>query len=122
MSGEAQAALGPLDEARTRFQLLADAGNRGAAQKASVCLTERADALLDLGRLDEAAAAYEEAIKLAQQRGDPRDVAVGRFQLGTVRLLQSRYPEALRLTTRPARPSSGWASRRVSPRPGTRWA
>ena len=94
-SGEAQAALVPLDEARTRFQRLADAGNPDAARMASVCLTDRADALLDLGRLDEAAAAYEEAIELAKQRGDPRQVAVGRFQLGTVRLLQRRYPEAL---------------------------
>ena len=48
-----------------------------------------------LGRLDEAAAAYEEAIQLAEQHGDPRQAAVGRFQLGTVRLLQRRYPEAL---------------------------
>ena len=31
-SGEAQAALGPLDEARTRFQSLADAGDRNAVQ------------------------------------------------------------------------------------------
>ena len=95
MSGEAQAALGPLDEARARFLLLAEAGNRSAVRMAATCLTERADALTALGRLDEAAAAYEEAIELAQQRGDPRDAAVGRFQLGTVRLLQSRYAEAL---------------------------
>ncbi len=94
-NGEAQAALGPLDEARTRFQRLADAGNRGAARMASACLSDRADALQALGRLDKAAAAYEEAIELAQQRGDPRSVAADRFQLGTVRLGQSRYPEAL---------------------------
>ena len=31
-SGEAQAALGPLDEARTRFQRLAEAGDRSAVQ------------------------------------------------------------------------------------------
>jgi tetratricopeptide (TPR) repeat protein len=31
---------------------------------ASACLTDRADALTALGRLDEAAEAYEEAIKL----------------------------------------------------------
>jgi len=94
-SGEAQAALGPLDEARARFQQLADAGNRSAARMASVCLTDRADALQALGRLDEAAAANAEAILLAEQRGDPRDAAVARFQLGTVRYLQRRYPEAL---------------------------
>jgi tetratricopeptide (TPR) repeat protein len=95
MSGEAQAALGPVDEARSQFQRLADAGNRDASRMASVCLTQRADALRHLGRLDEAAAASEEAIRLVKQRGDPRSAAVDRFQLGTVRYLQRRYPEAL---------------------------
>ncbi len=62
---------------------------------ASVCFTEQGDCLRDLGRLDEAAAAYEEAIRRAEQLGDDRDVAVGKVQLGTVRLQQRRYPEAL---------------------------
>ena len=95
-SGEAQAALGPLDEARARFQRLADAGNRDASRMASVCLADRADSLRNLGRLDEAAATYEESIAFSEQQSDPRMAAVGRGQLGTVRLLQSRYPEALR--------------------------
>ncbi len=51
--------------------------------------------LLDLGRLDEAAAAYEESIRRAEQLGDDREVAVGKGQLGTVRMHQRRYPEAL---------------------------
>ncbi|MGC1721149.1 MAG: tetratricopeptide repeat protein, partial [Isosphaeraceae bacterium] len=93
-SGEAPAALGPLDEARARFQLLAEAGDRSAVRMVSTCLAVQADALRALGRLDEAAATYEEAIELAQQRGDPRDVAIGRSQLGTVRLLQRRYGDA----------------------------
>ena len=62
---------------------------------ASVCFTEQGDCLRDLGRLDEAAAAYEEGIRRAEQLGDDRQVAVGKGQLGTVRLLQRRYPEAL---------------------------
>ena len=49
-SGEALAALGPLDEARARFQLLAEAGDRSAVRMASVCLTERADALSNYPR------------------------------------------------------------------------
>ena len=61
---------------------------------ASVCLTERADALLALGRLDDAASTYEEATT-GEQSGDRRQAAVGRGQLGSVRLLQGRYPEAL---------------------------
>jgi tetratricopeptide (TPR) repeat protein len=95
VSGEAQAALGPLDEARARFQLLAEAANRSAVRMASVCLTDRAVALRNLGRLDEAAAAYEEAIELAEESGDARQAAVGRGQLGTVRLSQRRYGDAL---------------------------
>jgi tetratricopeptide (TPR) repeat protein len=96
MSGEAQAALGPLDEARTRFQRLADVGNKPAARMASACLTDRADALRALGRLDEAAAGYEEAIKLDEAQGDMRGAAVDRFQLGTVRRRQRRYQDAIR--------------------------
>jgi tetratricopeptide (TPR) repeat protein len=94
-SGDAQAALGPLDEARARFQRLADAGNREASVMASYCLTDRAKALCELGRLDEAAMAFEEAIKRAEGRGDSRSDAVNRLELGTVRLLQRRYSEAL---------------------------
>jgi tetratricopeptide (TPR) repeat protein len=95
MGGAAEAALTPIAEARRRFQRLAEAGNQDAARMASVCLTESGDCLRNLGRLDEAAAAYEAAIGLAEQRGDPRDVATNKGQLGTVRMLQRRYPEAL---------------------------
>jgi tetratricopeptide (TPR) repeat protein len=61
----------------------------------SACLTEQGDCLCNLGRLDAAAAAYEEAIGRAEQRGDDRSIAVGKTQLGAVRLQQRRYPEAL---------------------------
>ncbi|MBI2926926.1 MAG: tetratricopeptide repeat protein [Verrucomicrobia bacterium] len=94
-SGDPQSALTPLAEARLRFQKLADAGNQSAARMASASLTERADCLCDLRQLDPAAAAYEEAMKLDEQRGDLRDVATGKFQLGTVRMLQRRYADAL---------------------------
>jgi tetratricopeptide (TPR) repeat protein len=93
-SGEAQAALGPLDEARMRFQHLADAGSENAARMASVCLTNRADSLLALGRLDESAAAYEERVSLGEAQGDSRGAAVGGFNLGLVRLLQRRFGDA----------------------------
>jgi tetratricopeptide (TPR) repeat protein len=62
---------------------------------ASVSLGDRADCLRDLGQLDQAAAAYEEALKLHEKRGDLRNVATGKGQLGTVRMLQRRYAEAL---------------------------
>jgi tetratricopeptide (TPR) repeat protein len=94
-AGDGASALPPLREAQERFQRLADAGDRVAARMVSVAITESGDSLQTLGRLDEAALAYEESIKLDERRGTTRDVAVGKGQLGTVRLLQQRYPEAL---------------------------
>jgi tetratricopeptide (TPR) repeat protein len=95
MGGAAQAALETLAEARRRFTTLADAGNASAARMASACLTETGDCLQDIGRLDEAATAYEEAIELAESLDDDRQVAIGKGQLGTVRMLQGRHAEAL---------------------------
>jgi tetratricopeptide (TPR) repeat protein len=94
-SGASAAALESLGGARRRFEALAMAGGKGAAPMASGCLSESADCLLDLGRLDEAADLYEEAARLDAERGDRRDVAVNKGQLGTVRMLQRRYSEAL---------------------------
>jgi tetratricopeptide (TPR) repeat protein len=62
----------------------------------SACLTEQGDCLRHLGRLDEAASAYEKAIALGEQQGDDRGVAVRKGQLGTVYMFQRRYPEALK--------------------------
>jgi tetratricopeptide (TPR) repeat protein len=94
--GAAEAALAPLGEAQQRFQALADAGDTDAARMASVAITESATCLKDLGRLDEAAASYEEAIEQAEKRDDRREVAVNKGNLGTVRRRQGRYDEALR--------------------------
>ena len=94
MGGNASAALKPLDEARKRFQMLADAGNEAPLME-NVCLTERADCLTDLGRLDEAAAAYEDAGQQGRERSHPRSVAINKVQLARVRILQRKYAEAL---------------------------
>ncbi len=93
--GAAEAALEPLAEAQRRFQRLADTGDANAARGTSVAITESADCLTDLGRLDEAATRYEEAIRRFEKLGDRRWVAVNKGQLGHVRLLQARYAEAL---------------------------
>ncbi len=93
--GSAEAALQPLTEAQQRFQTLADAGNTTAEGMASVAIVDYGDSLKDLGRLDEAAAAYEDAIQRAENLNDKRQIAVNKTQLGTVRLLQQRYDEAL---------------------------
>ena len=95
MGGAAEAALAPLSKAQGRFQVLADAGNINSAIMASAAIIDTADCLTDLGRLDEAAAAYQEAIGRAEKLDNRRQVSVGKAQLGTVRLLQKRYQEAL---------------------------
>ena len=94
-SGKAEAGLAGLAEARRLFTRLAEAGDTNAARMASVCLMASGDCLRALGRLEEAATAYAEAIRLGEERGDRRDVAVGKGRLGTVRLLQRDYPAAL---------------------------
>jgi tetratricopeptide (TPR) repeat protein len=96
MSGGAQQALPLLQEASRRFEAFAhQKPGVGAEQMASASLTEQADCLRDLGGYDAAAAAYEVAIRRDEQQGDQRGVAVGKAQLGTVRLQQQRYAEAL---------------------------
>jgi tetratricopeptide (TPR) repeat protein len=99
MGGAAEAALVPLAEAQRRFQELADAGNPAAERMAAVTFTETGDCLAALGRLEEAARAYEERIRRALGLEDHRGAAVGKFQLGTVRLRQKRYKEALDIYT-----------------------
>ena len=62
---------------------------------ASASIAQTGNCLLDLGRLGEAATAYEEAIRRSKALGRERDVAMVQFQLGTVRLFQRLFPEAL---------------------------
>ena len=95
--GGAEQALPLLDEARELFEAVEQSRpGCGAARMASACFTDKATALLpSWAASTSAAAAYEEAIRRDQQRGDARDVAVGKDQLGTVRMRQRRYPEAL---------------------------
>lgn len=93
--GDAEGALQPLTEAQQRFQRLADRGDTDAKRMASVAIVDYGDCLRDLGRLAEAAAAYEEAIQRAEHLDDQRQIAVNKNQLGTVRLLQRRYDQAL---------------------------
>ncbi len=96
-TGGPEQSLPLLDEARKRFEAVnRDRPSRAAERMASACWTERGACLLDLDRLDEAATAYEEGIRLDEKLGDDRGVAVGKLQLGTVRKDQRRYPEALK--------------------------
>ena len=87
----AATALTYLQDARQRFQGLS------AAVMATAALTESADCLAVLGRYQEAANAYQQAINEADSLGNHRSVAVGKGQLGAVRFEQKQYSEALRL-------------------------
>ena len=95
-AGGPEQSLPLLDEARQRFEAITKEGpGEGADRMASVCIAERGDCLLGLGRLDQAAAAYEDSIRRGAQIEDARQVAYAKGQLGSVRLLQRRYSEAL---------------------------
>jgi tetratricopeptide (TPR) repeat protein len=94
--GDARRALLYIDEAQGRFEAIARArSNPEADGMTSACLTEKGDCLVRLGRLEEAAAAYEDGNRRDEQRGAERDLAVGKVQLGSVRLSQGHYREAL---------------------------
>jgi len=94
--GGAQQALPLLQEAGRRMEAFANTNkNNAAARMASVCLGAQGNCLRSLGRYDAAAANYEESIRRAEQRGDQREVAVSKGELGTIRLYQQRYAEAL---------------------------
>jgi tetratricopeptide (TPR) repeat protein len=98
--GSAEEALLLLDEARERFEAIEQLRQSGAAAgMASVCLTEQGNCFRDLGRLAEAAVAYEQAIRRGEDRGDKRSVAVGKVQLQSVRRQQGRYAEPLKAYT-----------------------
>jgi tetratricopeptide (TPR) repeat protein len=94
-SGDSYKAIGKIEEAYQRFHVMGEKGNKSAARMASGSLTEKGDCLLNLGRLDEAASAYQEGIKISESLNDIRGAAVGRGQLGTVRMVQGRHQEAL---------------------------
>jgi len=95
-AGGSEQALPLLDEARQRFEtVVQERASKAAEGMASACITGQADCLCALGRLDEAAATYEEAICLDEKRGADREVAVGKGNLGNVRINQRRYQEAL---------------------------
>jgi len=93
MGGAASAALQPLSEAQRRCEIIE------AEHLASVALTESGDCLRNLGQLDAAAIAYQEAIQRFKKLDDKRQIATNKFQFGSVRLLQQRYAEALSIYT-----------------------
>ncbi len=90
--GQAALALDLSVEAQRLFEELDSAR---AAREAAAALTEQANCLRELGRLDKAIETYEESIKRAEKLKAFRQVAVGKGQLATVRLEQDKYAEAV---------------------------
>jgi tetratricopeptide (TPR) repeat protein len=93
-AGGAEQALPLAQEAGRRFEAFGKQCH-GAERMASVCLTEQGDCLRRLGRYEAAAAAYEESLRLAEQRGAQRDVAAAKLKLGSVWLEKKRLADAL---------------------------
>jgi tetratricopeptide (TPR) repeat protein len=91
LSGDSEAALPHVEKGRLRFERLSE------PRMACVAITGKADCLRDLGRYDEAAKAYEQAVRIDEELHDRRSAAVDKGQLATVRLLQKKYSEALAL-------------------------
>jgi tetratricopeptide (TPR) repeat protein len=86
-----------LDEARQRFEKLSenvplDANAEGML---AIYFAVKGDSLYDLDRFEQAAEAYEEALRRSDRFGDERQVAAVKIGLGNVRLGQRRYGEAL---------------------------
>lgn len=96
-AGRSDQALPFLDEALARFENIPeDRVGNVAKGMAAVCYARRGQCLGELRRLEEAAAAYEESIRRAEELGAERDIAVRKANLGTIRLMQRRYEEALK--------------------------
>ena len=89
--GQADGALDLFIKAQKLSELMGERGER----MTSISLTNQADSLQALGRLDEAVDKYEEAIEQSEKHKDFRGVAVGKGNLATVRRKQEKYAEAL---------------------------
>ena len=97
-AGGAEQALTLLGEAQKRFDTIAQQQAHDEAERmACTCLGERGGCLIARGRFDEAASVLEESIRRATKAGHARQVAVAKDRLGTVRLKQLRYQDALQL-------------------------
>lgn len=91
LGGQAAPALELSMIAQRLFEGLGERGERMAA----VTLTEQADCLAVLGRLDEAIAKYEARIKCGDKMVDFHGVAVSKAQLAAVLYIQGKYVKAL---------------------------
>lgn len=95
-AGGSEKALPLLEVALKRFESIEQERDNDSAKMMVVrCFEEFGKSLFSLGRLDEAATAFDKTIERAKQLGDDREVAIGKTCLANVRLKQRRYQEAL---------------------------
>lgn len=90
-TGQATAALDCLNRAQHLFE---DTGQQGEYM-VQTCLTEQADCLKNLGRLEEAIVLYENSIAQTQTLEDLRSTAVVRGKLANTLLIQGFYGKAI---------------------------
>lgn len=90
-AGQAAPALELFIEAQRLFEEYGGEDQRMAV----VVLARQADCLNTLGRLDEAAEKYNQAIERSEKQDDLRQIAAAKGQLATVRQYQKRYAEAV---------------------------
>ncbi|MGC1377410.1 MAG: tetratricopeptide repeat protein [Anaerolineales bacterium] len=90
-AGQAATALELYNETLRLFEALGERGEH----MASVALAEQADCLTALGRLDDAAEKYQEAIERDEKAERLRDVAVGKWNRADVLRMQGKYADAL---------------------------
>ncbi|MGR3294306.1 MAG: tetratricopeptide repeat protein [Candidatus Scalindua sp.] len=97
VGGAFEDALKSINAAHKGFRLLVGkADSNAVGNMVSASLARKGECLLDLGRLEESAAAYEESIHVAEELKSERHIAVGKGQLGTVRFSQGRYEDAIK--------------------------
>lgn len=111
-------ALAHLERAKQRFEALPGAGAARARHMVALAADESGQCQTQLGKLESAARAYQDAIDLSVGTGDRRQEAVSRSNLGVVLARQQRYVEALEACTQgrnvfeslgePANVAIGW--------------
>nr|WP_242024762.1 CHAT domain-containing protein [Leptolyngbya sp. FACHB-60] len=89
--GQPKAGLEEFVQAQKIFEELNELGEL----MASVSRLDRADCLVSLGQLDQAAEIYEKGIVESEKIQNLRSIAVGRLQLATVHLLQDKIQDSL---------------------------
>lgn len=95
LAGSSEQAIDFLEQAMLRFGKLADAGNKSAEDMVSTTIGQKADCLINLGKLDEAVEAYEKALKIVEKNKNVRAIAINKGHLGIAYLRQKKYKEAI---------------------------